>query len=105
MGRQETKRALFVLISLNEYVPEDHLLRAVDHYLDLDRVSRELGSVVQPYWSAISRPRAHGLHADHWLLLGHTFRAEAVRRSRHESGIPLVLCIEPGPGAHGRVTR
>ena len=35
MGHQETKRALFVLISLNECVPEDHLLRAVDQYLDL----------------------------------------------------------------------
>lgn len=35
MGRQETKRALFVLISLNECVPEDHLLTAVDQYLDL----------------------------------------------------------------------
>ena len=39
MGRQETKRELFVLISLNEYVPEDHLLRAVDQYLRVGRDS------------------------------------------------------------------
>jgi predicted RNA-binding protein associated with RNAse of E/G family len=35
MGRQATKREYFVSVSLDEYVPEDHLLRAVDHYLDL----------------------------------------------------------------------
>jgi hypothetical protein len=35
MGRQATKHELFVMISLDEYVPEDHLLRAVDRYLDL----------------------------------------------------------------------
>ena len=35
MGRQATKRELFVSISLDEYVPEDHLLRAVSRYLDL----------------------------------------------------------------------
>jgi hypothetical protein len=29
MGRQSTKRELFVSVSLDEYVPEDHLLRAV----------------------------------------------------------------------------
>jgi hypothetical protein len=35
MGRQATKREYFVSISLDEYVPEDHLLQAVDHFLDL----------------------------------------------------------------------
>jgi hypothetical protein len=35
MGRQATKRELFVMISLDEYVPENHLLRAVGRYLDL----------------------------------------------------------------------
>jgi hypothetical protein len=35
MERQTTERELFVMISLDEYVPQDHLLRAVDRYLDL----------------------------------------------------------------------
>ncbi len=35
MGLQATKRKYFVSVSLDEYVPEDHLLRAVDHYLVL----------------------------------------------------------------------
>jgi transposase len=35
MGRQATKRELFVMIRLDEYVFDDHLLRAVDGYFDL----------------------------------------------------------------------
>lgn len=33
--RQATKREIFVVLSLEEYVPGNHLLRAVDRYLDL----------------------------------------------------------------------
>jgi hypothetical protein len=33
--RQAMKRGLFVTVSLDEYAPEGHLLRAVDRYLDL----------------------------------------------------------------------
>jgi transposase len=42
MGRQATKRELFVSVSLDEYVPEDHLLRAVDRYLDLSEFRANL---------------------------------------------------------------
>lgn len=40
MGHQATKRESFVSISLEDYVPQDHLLRAVDRFLDLSE-SRE----------------------------------------------------------------
>ncbi len=40
MGRQATKRELFVMIRLDEYVPENHLLRAVDRYLDLSEFAK-----------------------------------------------------------------
>lgn len=42
MGHQSTKRELFVSISLEDYVPEDHLLRAVDRYLDLSEFRQDL---------------------------------------------------------------
>ncbi len=42
MGRQATKRAHFVSISLEKYVPEDHLLRAVDHFVDLIEVGQHV---------------------------------------------------------------
>lgn len=34
MGRQATKQECFVSISLDDYAPQDHLLRAVDRFLD-----------------------------------------------------------------------
>jgi hypothetical protein len=36
MERPATKPDLFVMISLDEYVPEDRLLRTVNRYLDLN---------------------------------------------------------------------
>lgn len=42
MGRQTAKRELFVTVSLEEFVPEDHLLRAVDRYLDLSEFRQNL---------------------------------------------------------------
>jgi hypothetical protein len=32
MGRRTTRRKYFVSVSLDEYVPENHLLRAADHF-------------------------------------------------------------------------
>jgi hypothetical protein len=37
-GASGTKRKLFVMISLEEYVPKDPLLRAVDRYVDLGQL-------------------------------------------------------------------
>jgi transposase len=45
MGRQATKREYFVSISLHEYVPEDHLLRAVDHFLDLSEFRQHVANL------------------------------------------------------------
>jgi len=42
MGLQATKRELFVTVSLDEYVPQDDLLRAVDRYLDLSDFRQNL---------------------------------------------------------------
>ena len=42
MGHQATKRELFVSISLEDYVPEDHLLIAVGRYLDLSEFRANL---------------------------------------------------------------
>lgn len=35
MGRQVAQRERYELIHLDGFVPQDHLVRAVDHYLDL----------------------------------------------------------------------
>jgi hypothetical protein len=35
MGHQVAQQERFEIINLEEFVPQDHLLRAVDRYLDL----------------------------------------------------------------------
>jgi transposase len=52
MGRQATKREYFVPISLDEYVREDHLLRAVDHFLDLSEFRQHVAN----FYSHTGRP-------------------------------------------------
>ncbi len=42
MGCQATKWEYFVSISLDEYAPEEHLLHAVDHYLDLSEFRQHI---------------------------------------------------------------
>jgi hypothetical protein len=52
MGRRTTRRKYFVSVSLDEYVPENHLLRAADHFKELkgsaSEVSPQIGSMEQP---------------------------------------------------------
>ncbi|MDX8124219.1 IS1182 family transposase [Janthinobacterium sp. GMG2] len=85
MGRQETKRELFVLISLNEYVPEDHLLRAVDQYLDLSEF-RE--SLAQSY-SHTGRPSVDPELMARMLIIGYCYGIRSERRLCEEVGMNL----------------
>ena len=52
MGTQAEPERLFYDFCLDEHVPQDHLLRQVDRFLDLSEVRREL----QPFYSHIGRP-------------------------------------------------
>jgi transposase len=88
MGRQATKREYFVSISLDEYVPEDHLLRAVDHYLDLTEFRRHIASC----YSHTGRPSIDPELIIRMLIIGYCYirpsqaRAQAapVATERHE---------------------
>ncbi|MEF2270687.1 IS1182 family transposase [Janthinobacterium sp. LS2A] len=85
MGRQETKRELFVLISLNEYVPEDHLLRAVDQYLDLTEFRENLA---QSY-SHTGRPSVDPELMARMLIIGYCYGIRSERRLCEEVGMNL----------------
>ena len=85
MGRQETKRELFVLISLNEYVPEDHLLRAVDQYLDLSEFRENLA---QSY-SHTGRPSVDPELMARMLIIGYCYGIRSERRLCEEVGMNL----------------
>jgi hypothetical protein len=50
--RQVHQDALFYEFSLERHVPERHLLRLIDRFVELDALRRELA----PFYSAIGRP-------------------------------------------------
>ena len=50
--RAQRQSALFYEFDLDEAVPQDHLLRAIDRFVDLADVRRHL----EPFYAAIGRP-------------------------------------------------
>jgi transposase len=52
MGMQTAPAQLFYDFCLNDHVPDDHLLRRIEQFLDLARVRTEL----KPFYSTIGRP-------------------------------------------------
>lgn len=85
MGRQATKRELFVMISLDEYVPEDHLLRAVDRYLDLSEFRENLAES----YSHTGRPSVDPELMPRMLIIGYCYGIRSERRLCEEVGMNL----------------
>jgi transposase len=90
--RQVHQDALFYEFSLERHVPERHLLRLVDRFVELDGL-RRAGVVLQRHRPALDRPRTDDPHADRGLLLWHPLGTAAVRRGAPQPGVSLVLWI------------
>jgi hypothetical protein len=52
MGFQETPARLFYDFCLDEHVPFDHMLKGIDHHLDLNDLRQSL----KPFYSQMGRP-------------------------------------------------
>jgi len=52
MGQQTQHESLFFYFRLEEQIPEDHLLRLIDHYIDLSFVRGRL----KRFYSRTGRP-------------------------------------------------
>ncbi len=50
--RQEFQAALFCEFNLEDHVPDDHLLRSIDRFVDLG----DIRSHLRPFYSDIGRP-------------------------------------------------
>lgn len=85
MGRQATKRELFVSVSLDEYVPEDHLLRAVDRYLDLSEFRGNLAVSN----SHTGRPSIDPELIARMLIIGYCYGIRSERRLCEEVSMNL----------------
>jgi transposase len=76
MGHQAKKRECFVSISLEEYVPEDHLLRAVDRFLDLSEFRQSLAGT----YSHTGRPSIDPELMFRMLIIGYCYGIRSERR-------------------------
>ena len=91
MGRQGgEQQQLFYLFSLDDHVPSDHLLRAIDRFLDLSELRRHLA----PFYSHTGQPSIDPELIVRMLRLGESrqqknigSRGRIVRRSRSSSPI------------------
>ena len=80
--RQES---LFYGFTLEEQVPEDHLLRSIDRFVELSGIRRQL----EPYYSAIGRPSIDPELMIRMLLIGYCCGIRSERRLCQEVSLNL----------------
>src|SRR5271170_1683748 len=77
--------ALFYEFSLERHVPERHLLRSMDRYVELDGLRRELA----PYYSEVGRPSIDPELMIRMLIVGYCFGIRSERRLCEEVHLNL----------------
>src|SRR6266704_2508983 len=86
MGERLVRQdALFYEFSLEGHVPERHLLRSIDRFVELDGLRRELA----PYYSAIGRPSVDPELMIRMLIVGYCFGIRSERRLCEEVHLNL----------------
>src|SRR6187200_970796 len=83
--RQVAQGALFYEFSLKRHVPEDHLLRSIDRFVDLDDVRWRLA----PLYSSTGRPSVDPELMIRMLLVGYCFGIRSERRLCEEVHLNL----------------
>jgi transposase len=83
--RQVDQAALFYEFSLERHVPQDHLLRAIDRFVDLSEVRRDLA----PFYSFTGRPSIDPELLIRMLLVGYCFGVRSERRLCEEVHLNL----------------
>ena len=83
--RQVLQEGLFYEFSIEKHVPEDHLLRVIDTFLDLEDIRAEL----KPYYSAMGRPSIDPELMIRMLIAGYCFGIRSERRLCEEVNLNL----------------
>lgn len=83
--RRVDQGALFYEFSLDRHVPQDHLLRAIDRFVDLESVRAHLRS----FYSPIGRPSIDPELLIRMLLVGYCFGIRSERRLCEEVHLNL----------------
>jgi transposase len=85
MGKQAVPDQLFYDFCLEDHVPDDHLLRRIDGFLDFDEVRRTL----TPYYSHLGRPSVDPELLIRMLIVGYCFAIRSERRLCEEVHLNL----------------
>jgi len=85
MGSQVAPAQLFYDFCLDDHVPDDHLLRKIDHFLDLESVRSEL----KPFYSTIGRPSIDPALMMRMLIVGYCMGIRSERRLCEEVHLNL----------------
>ena len=86
MGERQVRQdALFYEFSLERHVPETHLLRSVDRFVELDDLRRQLA----PFYSAIGRPSIDPELMIRMLIVGYCLGIRSERRLCEEVHLNL----------------
>jgi transposase len=80
MGQQPRMESLFYYFRLEDQIPEDHLLRLLDHYVDLSFVRERLKS----FYSSTGRPSIDPEVLLRLLLVGYLYGITSERRLLEE---------------------
>jgi transposase len=86
MGEQGgSQERLFYSFNLEDHVPADHLLRGVDHFLDLSELRQHLAT----YYSSTGRPSIAPELMIRMLIIGYCFGIRSERRLCEEVHLNL----------------
>ncbi len=99
MGQQLVPRERTELINLEEFVPQDHLLRAIDRYLDLT----EFRAHLKHFYSHIGRPSVDPELIIRMLIIGYCYGIRSERRLCEEVHLNLAYRWFCHLGIHDRV--
>jgi transposase len=83
--RRVMQEALFYGFSLERHVPDDHMLRKIDRFVDLSEVRAHLG----PYYSDVGRPSIDPELMIRMLIAGYCFGIRSERRLCEEVHLNL----------------
>lgn len=99
MGTQAAPERLFYDFCLDDHVPDDHLLRRIDPFLDLGDVRASL----KPYYSPLGRPSIDPELMIRMLIVGYCLGIRSERRLCEEVHLNLAYRWFCGLGLDGKV--
>ncbi len=95
-GMQE---ALFYGFSVEQHVPQSHMLRAIDRFIDLS----ELRAHLSPFYSHTGRPSIDPELLIRMLIIGYCMGIRSERRLCEEVHLSLAECIDKERCVFGRL--